>query len=168
MVDNNEYFNWLCDIVCKNRFSKSISYERLLRYLHKREFVWDIQDDANRAKDGLGLRKRFGIDRFYAPCSVLEMMVALAVRCEETIMDDPSKGDRTGQWFWGMINNMGLGAMHNDNFDEEKAAVIITRFLNRDYYRNGEGGLFTIRDPDEDIRDVDIWTQLCWYLDSIS
>ena len=33
-------------------------------------------------------------------CSVLEMMIALAIRCEEHIMDDPDVGNRTGQWFW--------------------------------------------------------------------
>lgn len=174
----NAYFDWLVDEVC---FGK-VSYRKLLSYLHSVKFRWDrhIIGDANRARDGENLRYRMcseeasdvtrrEVDRYLGgPCSVLEMMIALAIRCEETIMDDPLYGDRTGQWFWGMMNNLGLGGMYDDNFDIDKVQWIVDRFLNRDYKPNGEGGLFTIRHCDEDLRDVEIWTQLCWYLDSIS
>ena len=96
------------------------------------------------------------------------MMVALAIRCEETIMDDPQVGSRTGQWFWGMINNLGLGAMIDEKFDKNYVKEIVDRFLNRDYEPDGRGGLFTIRHCEDDLRNVEIWNQLCWYLDSIS
>ena len=42
----------------------------------------------------------------YISCSVLEMMVALAICCEETYMDNPNIGNRTGQWFWNMVKNI--------------------------------------------------------------
>lgn len=102
------------------------------------------------------------------PCSVLEMMAALAIRIEETIMDNPALGDRTGQWFWGMITTMGLGAMNDNNFDKKSAGNIVNTFLDRQYGSDGDGGLFRIRGVDVDLTKVDIWTQLCWYLDSIS
>jgi hypothetical protein len=102
------------------------------------------------------------------PCTVLEMMIALANRCEETIMDDPDIGDRTGQWFWGMITNMGLGSMSDDRYDRRYVEYVITRLLDREYEPDGTGGLFTVRDCDRDMRDVEIWYQLCWYLDSIT
>jgi hypothetical protein len=102
------------------------------------------------------------------PCSVLEMMIALAIRCEETIMDDPDIGDRTRQWFWGMIINLGLGGMTDANFDPDFVDDSVLRFLNRDYEPDGRGGLFTIRNCHRDLRDVEIWYQLCWYLDSIT
>ena len=51
------------------------------------------------------------------PCSVLEMMIALSMRCEEQIMDDPDIGNRTGQWFWDMIDNLGLGEHERLKFD---------------------------------------------------
>jgi hypothetical protein len=95
------------------------------------------------------------------------MMVALALACEEDIMDNTSYGNRTGQWFWGMIVNLGLGSMTDGRYDERRVDEIIDRFLDRDYEPNGEGGLFTIRHCDRDLRDVEIWHQLCWYLDSI-
>jgi hypothetical protein len=99
------------------------------------------------------------------PCSVLEMMIALAVRCEEHIMDDPNIGNRTGQWFWGMIVNLGLGAVTDERYDARLVDERIGRFLNRDYEPNGRGGLFTVRNCKYDLRDVEIWYQLCWYLD---
>lgn len=107
---NDEYFAWLSDKVCKDRFSKDVSYSELLRALHKTEFRWKMRNDANRASDGLMLRRRFatfmGFEEDYflpyitGPCTVLEMMIALAIRCEVSIMDNPKVGDRTAQWFW--------------------------------------------------------------------
>lgn len=163
------------DLVCGKRFAKGISYRSLLSHLHRIEFRWSIPKDESRAGDGLDLRSRFAYDLLDDPinelgdeCTVLEMMVALAIRCEECIMDDPLMGDRTGQWFWGMINNLGLGAMTDDRYDEEAVDEIIDTFLDREYAPNGKGGLFKIRGCKDDLRDVEIWYQLCWYLDSIS
>lgn len=173
---NNDYFEWMYDIIVAGRYPKSISYRKLLMCLHNIEFTWIIPKDENRANDGIDLRYRFSIDREYDedvseymtdPCSVLEMMLALAICCEESIMDDPNIGDRTQQWFWGMIVSLGLGDMMNSRFDKVYVTETIHRFLNRDYRRDGKGGLFTIRDCDYDLRDVEIWYQLCWYLDCI-
>ena len=80
-------------------------------------------------------------------------------------MDDPEIGDRTTQWFWGMISNLGLSGMYDGNFDLVMVKWNINRFLNREYSPDGKGGLFTVRDCEYDLRDVEIWTQLCWYLD---
>ena len=102
------------------------------------------------------------------PCTVLEMMVALAVRCEEDMMDDPDYGDRTSQWFWNMVVSLGLGGMTDRVYDYERVEMVIQRFLNRDYEPNGKGGLFTLRHAPFDARKVDIWHQLCWYLDELA
>lgn len=170
MINNYEYFNWLCGIVCRNRFSKNISYQRLLDCLHSIEFRVVIPNDINRAKDGVDMRRRYyltygNIIDDGSPCTVLEMMVALTVRCEENIMDNPSFGDRTGQWFWSMISTLGLSDMTDNHFDEEFVREKIDIFLNREYEPNGQGGLFKIRHCRRDLRRVEIWYQLCWYLD---
>ena len=173
----NEYFDWLHDLVCGKRYSKAISYRKLLMTLHSIEFRYSIARDADRAMDGTSLRYRFARQYGYAntasltcmdiECSVLEMMVALSIRCEEDYMDDPLVGDRTGQWFWGMIVNLGLGSMVDSRFDKQFVENIIERFLNREYEPNGKGGLFTVRNCNVDLRDVEIWYQLCYFLDTI-
>lgn len=169
----NEYFIWLCEMVGHDYSSTRVSFEKLLAHLHKTEFTYLLSMDRNRAEDGLDLRYRFSLthsrrDIPDGPCSVLEMMVALAIRCEENIMDDPEMGDRTGQWFWGMITNLGLGSMTDHRYDRRYVESVVEQFLDRDYYPDGEGGLFTIRNCDCDLRNVEIWHQLCWYLDSIT
>lgn len=176
-IIDNDYFNWLYDKVCEDRFSDKISYRKLLMRLHDTKFTYLLDRDKNRADDGIGLRRRFAndytcIDEADAylteSCSVLEMMLALAIRCEETIMDDPAYGDRTTQWFWGMIVNLGLGSMTDDNFDKQFVTSVLKKFLNREYEPNGHGGLFYVRNCEYDLRDVEIWIQLCWYIDSIT
>lgn len=170
----NEYFEWLYNYVCKGRSHDKVSYVKLLDLLHQIEFTWLISNDMNRARDGVDLRYRFAMfkdDEFVmdildGPCSVLEMMVAIAIRCEESIMDDTRYGDRTGQWFWNMMSNLGIGLMTDDKFDREFVEKIIYNFLNREYRPDGKGGLFYIKNCDDDLRNVEIWSQLCWYLDN--
>lgn len=179
MHENNvtiDYFDWMYNLVCRNRYSKNISFKKVFSYLNDTKFTYSIRMDLNRAKDGTELRRRYAnefkianiYDRICGPCSVLEMMIALAIRCEETIMDDENFGDRTDQWFWDMMKNLGLGHMDDDEFDEEYVSDVVTRFLNRDYEPDGRGGLFFIRNCDVDLRDVEIWIQMLWYLDNIT
>lgn len=170
----NEYFEWMYNLVCGKKFSKKTSFRYLLEMLHDIEFKYSIPKDQNRAEDGIDLRYRFArlqdcedmLDYLDGPCSVFEMMVALSVRCEETIMDDPSVGDRTGQWFWGMIVNLGLGSMTDNRFDRDYVEDVISTFLDREYEPDGKGGLFTVEDCIYDLRTVEIWHQMCWYLDN--
>ena len=179
MHENNvtiDYFDWMYNLVCRNRYSKNISFKKVFSYLNNTKFTYSIRMDLNRAKDGTELRRRYAnefkianiYDRICGPCSVLEMMIALAIRCEETIMDDENFGDRTDQWFWDMMKNLGLGHMDDDEFDEEYVSDVVTRFLNRDYEPDGRGGLFFVRNCDIDLRDVEIWIQMLWYLDNIT
>lgn len=171
----SDYFKWMCGLVCGERFSDKISYRKLLMHLHDREFIYFVPYDDNRADDGISLRYRYSLicDRMYyedyltGPCSVLEMMLGLAIRCEETIMDDPEKGDRTGQWFWGMVVNLGLGSMSDANYDERYVDDVITRFLNREYEPDGRGGLFTVKGWNRDMRTAEIWHQLMAYINSM-
>lgn len=170
----HDYFEWIFGMICDGRYAQTNSYRKLLTYLHEVEFTYLIPNDADRACDGVSLRRRYALltndyeyvmDCLDGPCSVLEMMVALAIRCEETIMTDPKFGDRTGQWFWKMIVNLGLGSMADIRFDERYVKEVVASFLKRDYEPNGRGGLFMIRNCKHDLRKVDIWCQMLWYLD---
>ena len=172
----NEYFEWMYEIVCGDRFSDRNSYKKLLKHLHEVEFTYRIRKDGDRAYDGVDLRHRFALfkhdyahvtDCLDGPCSVLEMLVALAIRCEESIMDDINYGDRTAQWFWKMINNLRLGSMTDDRYDDKYVADVIDIFLRRKYEPDGCGGLFRIKHCDYDLRTVEIWKQAMWYLDTM-
>lgn len=131
--------------------------------------------DDNRAYDGIELRYKFGKDRGYSQaqiasvldtreCSVLEMMVALAIRIEHDITQDDSYGDRTGHWFWSMIKSLALMDQYDDNFNGLLVRGSVHRMLEREYASNGKGGLFTVKNPREDLRNVEIWYQMMWYL----
>lgn len=170
------YFKWLCGIVYDNRMSKGLSYLKLLKHLHNRPFIYIMEMDENRYSDGEDLRDRFayecGLDTRTVydtigdhSCSILEMMVALSLRCEEQIMDNAVYGDRTSQWFWNMIESLGLSSMTNTRYDKAYVDSVLDRFINREYKRNGEGGLFTIERPTKDLREIEIWYQLHMYLE---
>ena len=163
------YFQWIVSLV-KPRGR----YRKLLMFLDSVDFDYQIERDGNRYEDGISLRYRFGFEEDIPrpvvsykldvrQCSVLEMMVALALRCEETIMDDVSVGDRTDKWFWGMLDSMGLADMTDDIFWQFKAEEIVNRMLERKYARNGRGGLFTVSRTDVDMRDEEIWYQAMWF-----
>lgn len=171
----NDYFEWLWNFTKCRGHSQN---RKIITLLHNIEFRYSIPMDANREEDGVDLRYRFmtevGIPKNYqevygyldGPCSVLEMMIALAIRCEESIMDDPDIGDRTSEWFWLMMKNLGLDYMSDRKFDRDIAEEKISIFLDRKYKRNGEGGLFVVNGR-RDLRKVEIWYQMCWYLDTI-
>ena len=169
-----EYFDWLRQKIFSG-FRGSRSYERLLGYLMDRDFTFVIDMDGNRYEDGVDLRYQFAVETGVPasrvsveiddrPCSVLEMMVALALRCERDIMQDPYAEDHTSRWFWSMIDSLGLTGQEDPFFVREETAEIIDRFLNRQYAPNGKGGLFTLRHPRRDMRTVEIWCQAMWYL----
>lgn len=173
----NRYFDWMYQLVVDDRYSNQ-SYRKLFARLHDTEFTYMIPMDGNRAEDGIDLRYRFGRECSYndamvasylddRPCSILEMMIALSIRCEEHIMDDPDIGNRTGQWFWSMIVSLGLGFMNDARFDRDYVDDILARFLDRDYARNGEGGLFTVSHNQRDMRSIEIWYQMSCYLNEI-
>lgn len=173
----SDYFEWMMDTVCGKKHTGKYSYRKLLQCLHDIYFTQPyrhrVKDDSNRAEDGICLRRRFAlikdceeiIDYLDGPCTVLEMMVALAIRMEKTIMDDPAIGDRTSQWFRNMLVSLKLGDMFDERFDEKRAVENIERFLRREYEPNGAGGLFTLKHYSADLRKVEIWRQMCWYLD---
>lgn len=171
------YFEWLCRMVCVNE-DQYQDYRDMLHVLYEIEFTYGIPRDANREEDGFELRDRFVDDnpdidirimeRALAwPCSVLEVLVALADR-GEIIMSDPEIGDRTAKWFWTMIDNLMLGGMDNRHFDEAYVRERIDIFLQRKYAWDGsEGGLFVIDNPRKDLRKTELWYQMNWYLSSL-
>mgnify|MGYP007069842077 FL=1 len=170
-----QYYYWLLGFVYDDSCPP---YDKLLEKLSKTEFVAIIERDDDRIKDGLRLRWQFAdsmnylrslIDRYICgPCSVLEVMIALALRCEVDIMTNDTVGDRSGQWFWQMIASLGLGVMTDDAYDEEYCDNVLSIFLNRNYSEDGRGSLFTVEGTDKDMRLLPIWGQMNLFIQSIA
>lgn len=146
----------------------------LFDILHNMEFKWNMEWDEHRASDGRNLRNRFASesesdfdmdDATDWPCSVLEMLVALAYSIEDTIMYDYEKGDRTHIWFWTMMRNIGLDfctdewMMQKGKDGVEYIDDVWRKVAERRYEANGCGGLFPLKEPAENQQDVELWFQ---------
>jgi hypothetical protein len=174
----DDYFFWLYDLVCNDEYNENNTHYKLFSELDSIEFLYSMPIDESRAKDGVELRYRFGRERDYhgsiiqayldvRPCSVLEMMIALSLRMEDAIMADSHYGNRVSQWFWEMIVSLGIGKQNDQEFDKEFVDEKVYSFMNHDYYSNGEGGLFTVCHSPKDMRKMDIWYQMCEYLNEV-
>ena len=159
------YFNWLCAKVRRTSFPL---YLDLLRILYTTEFVPRVDGDENRAEDGKELREDFVRESGYGwnpdwdheECSILELIVAFSVRASfQTGM--PSR-----DWFWRMIDNLGLGELRQmQATDIRMVRLVLDKFNARSYSYSGHGGLFPLRWPQEDQREVEIWVQFCMYVE---
>lgn len=167
----NNFFEWIIETV------DGYEYREVLSILYETEFYPVLPQDENRLIDGRDLIYRFGDEcdipshildnKLGGYCSVLEMMVGLAIRIEETIMEDIDFGNRTSMWFWIMMKSLGLYEMKDDKVDKNIVESILIKFLNREYSPNGEGGLFTVNDTNNDLREVEIWYQMCMFFDKL-
>lgn len=171
----NCYYDWLVNKVFKYTNERD-EYSLLMTKLHETEYIYSLEKDANRYDDGLDLKKTFcwevGIGLQTAEilgtqCSILEMMVALASRCEVSIMSDPSKGNRTGLWFMTMLKSMHLDSQTNDVYNESYVENRLRIMLYRNYDEYGDGALFKVNDPVYDMREAEVWMQMNWYLSEL-
>jgi len=144
------------------------TYWSLLRLLYTKEFVWIIPNDDNRVEDGRDLRDEFcavhnidDADQEWMDmgCSMLEMMIALSRRLAFEAEGEPR------DWFWQIITNLELRHYNDkvriplDELDERLNMIIF-----RTYDPDGQGGLFPLKWPERDQRDIEIWYQLAGYI----
>lgn len=166
------YFSWLVGLIGDNYVV--MNYQKLLCKLYATDYIWELDYDRSRAADGLYLRREYGnmngfnVDSLAInrPCSVLEMMVALARKAEFDIMHDPVYGDRSGQWFWTMLENLGLDVYDDWHFFDSEVEKILDVFLHRRYERSGVGGAFPVAGCHADLRNKDLWYQMNAYLEA--
>lgn len=166
-----DYYQWLIGLLGNDDLEQDFrrTYQKLLWKLFNTEFVWSVSFDSNRAGDGLYLREIFirdtGLPLYLnRGCSVLEMMVALAMRCEDLIYD-PDIHDSVYETFMDMLHNLDIDLMDDIDFDEEKVDEILDNFMCRKYEFNGAGGLFCVVFAPDDFRKKDLWWQANVYLD---
>jgi len=165
------YFNWLyAKVAYRAQPTPSNRFQSLLYFMHRTEFVWRVSGDDNRAEDGRGLRQEFLYEireELAEPlaeleCSVLEMMIAFSRRAAFQTDMTPL------EWFWIMLENLGIAHLCDSEFDGSDATAMLGQILEdlvwRRYDEKGRGGLFPLRNPSQDQREVEIWYQFCEYL----
>lgn len=163
------YFNWLCAKVIDTRnTAPSMTYYNLFKQLHTTEFVWTVNMDSNRAAYGKELRKEFLIaaDAPDNPewvknvgCSVFELLISLARHLDIQTLNSYQ------EWFWELLTNLRLNECNDGtNWSPIWVDEILQTFIWRTYPYNGDGGLFPLRDPKQDQREVEIWYQFFDYL----
>lgn len=160
------YIDWLFEFI---GYDDVYRFTNLLNHLFQRKFYVIVEMDQNRITDGVKLREMYYREKAEYPiaageCSVLEVLISLALRCEVDFMQDDEGEPRTKLWFWSMVDNLGLGRMDNGHYDYSYVDDRIDIFLNREYDRYGHGSIFPVENPKEDMRDTDLWYQMCWYL----
>ena len=160
MYGSNGYLKYLMDKVGAD--------QRLLplcRKLNQIEFIYDesIPTDVNREYDGLDQRifyrnetgKLSGMESL-GRASVLEVLVALAVRIDLDIMGEPGLS-RPDRWFELMLNNLSL--KNGRNVDGK-----VELWLTRTFPSTGEGSLFPLKRCPYNQRYISIWDQMSEYM----
>jgi hypothetical protein len=170
----NRYFDWLCEKVNPSRPATDISWDRLLAQMFNTDFFWSIPNDDNRAFDGKVLRDQFayeeGLQRYSEiirdECSLLEMLIALAERCDVDIMAIQQPTERqAGHWFWIFLENCGVLEYDDRHYDATMVEVIFSQVMRRNYLYNGVGGFFPLQIASEDQREVELWYQMNEWLE---
>lgn len=178
MDEFDEYFIWLMDLVNAD----TEIYSELLYVLYDTDFTWCLELDDGRASDGLKLRDEYaesmngmGFDASWVlimekPCSVLEMLIALARRMDDMLIED-YMAPRIPIWFWEMVRNLGLKKYMNavllNNMSDDyyyDIQEILSRWLNREFEPDGSGSIFPLKNPYCDQRDKTIVYQLNAYV----
>lgn len=158
-----EYGKYLGEIVYSRKYPNR---NRLLKVLHDIPFVWEIEFDENRALDGYDLRYRFCEDNqviFVRDSSVLEVLVALAIRIDNEYLGD-GETEHPEIIFWEMLENLGIGHMYDRILDEKIVLYAIKIWMNRSFKSDGKGSIFPLKHTSRDQRELEIWTQMQEYL----
>lgn len=170
---DEQYFTWLYSQVCSVRLKNpSRTYYKLLGFLHSTKFLWQIPNDDNREADGKALRDEFleseeieDVDPSWLDleCSMLEMLIALS---RHLSFEDQAEGE-VRDWFWQMIDNLDLYNISDRAYGRSTERLLreVCNAINyRTYLPSGRGGLFPLRQADEDQTKVELWYQMSAYL----
>ena len=169
---NDLYLEWLYKnfVGAVSNPNPSRSHWELTKQLYKIRFTWNVQNDGNRAEDGKALRHEFindcnvediEINWLQEDCSVLEMLIGLACRASFDSMRAP------GDWFWTFLSNLEIQSYNDRVYSPmimEEVDAVVQRLLNREYEKDGVGGIFPLHNARQDQRNVELWIQLQSYM----
>ena len=160
------YLRWLMDDVNLDWEQYRLVCNQMLYF----PFDDSFGNDMNRTYDAVALREEFEEDYDVEvnifddhSCGMLEMMVGLARRAAD-IMYDAHGDDQTPHYFDVMFKNLGLDKYQYGDFNPKEIDAILERCSSRHYGRGGIGCLWSVKHPPEALKDVEIWSQMNWYL----
>ena len=166
----NAYYHWIFEqVMFKEMKNNGRNYNLLLNYLKSVPFRWSIDRDSNRAADGRNLRYIFEVETGKElllgkePVNCLEVFIGLSARMNDDIFEI-LPGASPARFFWMMMENCGLDTFTNECFDEEDVELILNKILDRKYSKTGNGGLFPLKHPKKDQRNVELWYQMQAYI----
>lgn len=161
---DDHYVEWLYNLV--GRRAKNINHWDLLHAMNTYDFVMIVPNDDNRCKDGKEIRNEFIVETRARPtafwrnsdCSVLEMLIGVS-RHLAFEMDG-----EVGGWFWHLVDNLGLSLYKDERFNARAVDQLLERLVWRQYNYDGSGGIFPLKNPHEDQREVEVWFQMEAYI----
>lgn len=164
------YFDWLCILIGIDERTTNRNYGMLARTLHSMEFRAKLPADTNRGMDGMQLRVEFlelhgpfGSSTNRGPCTMLEFFIGLARRMS-FLMSGNAGRHRTEYYFWRLMDNLRLSKLTDDKWyylnGEFFTEDAIWRVLNRQFERDGSGGIFPLKKSMQDQRTVEFWYQM--------
>lgn len=164
------YFEWLYSQVASIKLKNPRrTYYKLFRILFTTEFQWFVPNDDNRVEDGKGLRyecldyndidyRDVDQDWLTLNCSYFELLVGLARRLAFLLSGD------TDECFWELLENIDLRKYNDhEHIPRREVMEILDRVMWRSYRANGKGGLFPLRRPRGNQRNVELWYQMNAY-----
>lgn len=168
------YFNHLCEEAGVETYVPGQTYRLVAHTLYNRDFYSAVPGDDNRIEDALALRQEFrdiaGLpsSELDFPPSCLEVLLALAKRIENDIMGDESEIDRTQEWFFMILTNLGLDKYWDEAYSfaaDYEMKEILEHFLDRKYGKDGKYCAFPCEIRSKKLEDVELWFQMQHYLD---
>ena len=156
------YFFWLVDKISNGE----VGHDRMamLKQLYFWPCYYSIPNDGHRYEEAMNLRERYTYETgniccYEGTCNVLELLVSLAKMVSEDVLGTFYHKNRTYEWFWMMIENLGL-----EYVDDGLRREIVRKWVERDFDFDGYGSPFPLKNPPEDQRNVEIWKQICNYI----
>jgi hypothetical protein len=166
------YLEWLYKnyVGAVSNRNPNSTFWKLTHQLYTTRFTWIIRDDKNRAEDGKDLQNLFyeqcdiqdtEIDWQWREASVLEVLIGLACRASFDAGGEP------GDWLWKFLDNLDLRSYNDRVYSQivaEEVDANVRKWLDREYDKNGVGGIFPLKHARQDQTQVNLWYQLQDYI----
>lgn len=175
MILHEQYYEWLLFKVTDPKEPRT--HDKLFRELASAPFKATVGRDDNWFEHCEYMREDYYEEAEFegaeyvkedGEITLLEVMVNLCIKAEGIMQG--FDGVDCERWFNDMLENSGLIFYTDYRFSKTGVWSKINRILDREYNRDGGGGLFCIPvlDPSHDLRDVELWYQLMWYIDYVN